>query len=99
MNNVTKEKYAEMSEMAQRLVKDMSKLQSTCKNRDIYQPFFPSILQCCPKTDADFSDYMKQIDDISEQADHMEKVCLELDDYTKYLGKYMEFSSVYYLNT
>jgi hypothetical protein len=61
--------------------------------------FFPSILQCCPKTDADFSDYMKQIDDISEQADHMEKVCLELDDYTKYLGKYMEFSSVYYLNT
>ncbi|CAM0138240.1 unnamed protein product [Umbelopsis sp. WA50703] len=64
MNNVTKEKYAEMSEMAQRLVKDMSKLQSTY---------------------ADFSDYMKQIDDISEQADHMEKVCLELDDYTKYL--------------
>lgn len=31
---------------------------------------------------------MKQIDDISEQADHMEKLCLELDDYTKYLGKH-----------
>lgn len=30
MNNVTRERYAEMSEMAQRLVKEMSKLQSTC---------------------------------------------------------------------
>lgn len=38
-------------------------------------------------SDADFSEYMKQIDDISEQAEYMEKVCLELDDYTKYLGE------------
>ncbi|KAH8548542.1 biogenesis of lysosome-related organelles complex-1 subunit 2-domain-containing protein [Umbelopsis sp. PMI_123] len=64
MNHTTRERYADMSEMAQRLVKEMSRLQSTY---------------------ADFSEYMKQIDDISEQADYMEKVCLELDDYTKYL--------------
>lgn len=38
-------------------------------------------------TDADFSEYMKQIDDVSEQAEYMEKICSELDDYTKYLGK------------
>lgn len=30
---------------------------------------------------------MKEIDDVSEQAANMEKICLELDDYTKYLGK------------
>ncbi|CAO3660256.1 unnamed protein product [Umbelopsis ramanniana] len=64
MNHTTRERYADMSEMAQRLVKEMSKLQSTY---------------------ADFSEYMKEIDDVSEQAANMEKICLELDDYTKYL--------------
>jgi hypothetical protein len=39
--------------------------------------------------DAEFSEYMKEIDDVSEQAANMEKICLELDDYTKYLGKQM----------
>jgi hypothetical protein len=33
---------------------------------------------------------MKEIDDVSEQAANMEKICLELDDYTKYLGKQMQ---------
>lgn len=32
MNHTTRERYADMSEMAQRLVKEMSKLQSTCKD-------------------------------------------------------------------
>lgn len=32
MNHTTRERYADMSEMAQRLVKEMSKLQSTCKH-------------------------------------------------------------------
>ncbi|KAG2184158.1 hypothetical protein INT44_009173 [Umbelopsis vinacea] len=64
MNHTTRERYADMSEMAQRLVKEMSKLQSTY---------------------ADFTEYMKEIDDVSEQAANMEKICLELDDYTKYL--------------
>jgi hypothetical protein len=42
---------------------------------------------------------MKQIDDISEQADHMEKLCLELDDYTKYLGKHTSYHGVYWLKS
>nr|CAG8479986.1 13026_t:CDS:2 [Entrophospora candida] len=64
MNILTKERYNEMSFMAQNLVVEMSKLQ------EIY---------------SDFEPYVKQIDEISEQVDFLEKVTNELDDYSKEL--------------
>ncbi|KAG0174608.1 hypothetical protein DFQ29_007422 [Apophysomyces sp. BC1021] len=66
MNETTKEKYSQMSIMSQRLMKEMSKLQNTCKY-------------------ADFSSFMTQIDDISQQAAQMEKTAKALDDYSRYL--------------
>ncbi|KAG0165537.1 hypothetical protein DFQ28_008660 [Apophysomyces sp. BC1034] len=71
MNETTKEKYSQMSIMSQRLMKEMSKLQNTCK--------------CTRILDADFSSFMTQIDDISQQAAQMEKTAKALDDYSRYL--------------
>jgi hypothetical protein len=40
MNKATKEKYAQMSEMTQRLMKEMSNLQNSCKMREKGVPFY-----------------------------------------------------------
>ncbi|CAG8558227.1 9998_t:CDS:2 [Funneliformis mosseae] len=64
MNKVTRDRYKEMSGMAQNLVVEMSKLQR------IY---------------SDFEPYVQQIDEICEQVDFLEKVSVELDEYSKEL--------------
>ncbi|CAG8449498.1 6129_t:CDS:10 [Ambispora gerdemannii] len=65
MNHVTRDRYKEMSSMAQNLMVEMSKLQR------IY---------------IDFEPYVQQIDEICEQVDYLEKVTIELDDYSKELA-------------
>ncbi|GBB85678.1 hypothetical protein RclHR1_12160003 [Rhizophagus clarus] len=62
MNKVTRDRYKEMSGMAQNLVVEMAKLQK------IY---------------SDFEPYVQQIDEICDQVDFLEKVALELDEYSK----------------
>ncbi|RIA98555.1 biogenesis of lysosome-related organelles complex-1 subunit 2-domain-containing protein [Glomus cerebriforme] len=64
MNKVTRDRYKEMSGMAQNLVVEMAKLQK------IYSHFEP---------------YVRQIDEICEQVDFLEKVAIELDEYSKEL--------------
>ncbi|PKK66527.1 hypothetical protein RhiirC2_753289, partial [Rhizophagus irregularis] len=64
MNKVTRDRYKEMSGMAQNLVVEMAKLQR------IY---------------TDFEPYVQQIDEICDQVDFLEKVAIELDDYSKEL--------------
>jgi len=37
--------------------------------------------------DSDFEPYVQQIDEICEQVDFLEKVAVELDEYSRELGK------------
>lgn len=84
MNNSTKEKYTQMSQMSQRLMKEMSKLQNTCRLFFFSKPKRHHTKYM--KIDADFSSFIQQIDDIHEQTAQMEKTAKALDEYSRYLG-------------
>ncbi|RUO96689.1 hypothetical protein BC936DRAFT_141613 [Jimgerdemannia flammicorona] len=86
MNNVTRDKYSDMSALAQTLMGEMSKVQTTCKAlflgaRSPQSASYPLII----RNDVDFSRYVVQIDEVSKQIDYLEQVANELDDYSKYL--------------
>ncbi|CAO3624383.1 unnamed protein product [Mucor fragilis] len=83
MNTTTQEKYTQMSDMSQRLMKEMSKLQNTCKAYIIYRMRIKLLID---DIDADFSNFIQQIEDIHQQSIEMEKTAKALDEYSTYLG-------------
>lgn len=72
-----------MSDMSQRLMKEMSKLQNTCKAYIIYRMRIKLLID---DIDADFSNFIQQIEDIHQQSIEMEKTAKALDEYSTYLG-------------
>ncbi|CEP09696.1 hypothetical protein [Parasitella parasitica] len=82
MNTSTQEKYMQMSQMSQRLMKEMSKLQNTCMLVCLHSY---KITDAVIDADADFSSFIQQIESIHQQSIEMENTAKALDEYSSYL--------------
>jgi hypothetical protein len=89
MNIATKEKYSQMGQMSQRLMKEMSKLQNTCKSPppNVFYPSDRANFSLSVILDADFSTFIQHVEDIHKQSIEMENTAKALDEYSRYLGK------------